>query len=143
MIRTGCSGVLHRGDEVRPGTRRSRTSAAGCGRPDGKVAVLSDLQTGALAEVMERFAAAFGSPRVLFYEPFNYEPLRAAHDALFGLPVIPDLRPGILRVHHQLRRGFPGDVDLAGRIRAAVRARCTVSATGKWAGWSMSGRDCP
>ena len=56
---------------------------------DGKVAVLSDLQTGALAEVMERFAAAFGSSRVLFYEPFNYEPLRAAHDALFGLPVVP------------------------------------------------------
>ena len=51
--------------------------------------MLSDLQTGALAEVMERFAAAFGSSRVLFYEPFNYEPLRAAHDALFGLPVVP------------------------------------------------------
>jgi molybdopterin-containing oxidoreductase family iron-sulfur binding subunit len=55
----------------------------------GKVAVLSDLQTGALAELMERFAAAFGSSRVLFYEPFNYEPLRAAHDALFGLPIVP------------------------------------------------------
>ncbi len=56
---------------------------------DGKVAILSDLQTGALAEVMERFAAAFGSSRVLCYEPFNYEPLRVAHDALFGLPVVP------------------------------------------------------
>ncbi|MGD1002201.1 MAG: molybdopterin-dependent oxidoreductase [Candidatus Brocadiia bacterium] len=55
----------------------------------GKIAVLSDLQTGALAELMERFAAAFGSSRVLFYEPFNYEPLRAAHDALFGLPIVP------------------------------------------------------
>ncbi len=58
-------------------------------KSEGHVAVLSDLQTGALAEVMERFAAAFGSDRLLFYEPFNYEPLRAAHDALFGLPVIP------------------------------------------------------
>jgi molybdopterin-containing oxidoreductase family iron-sulfur binding subunit len=55
----------------------------------GRVAVLSDLQSGALAEVMERFVAAFGSDRLLFYEPFNYAPLRAAHEALFGLPVIP------------------------------------------------------
>jgi len=54
-----------------------------------RVAVLSNLQTGALAEVMTSFAAAFGSDRVLFYEPFNYEPLRAAHQQLFNLPVVP------------------------------------------------------
>ena len=55
----------------------------------GRVAVLSSLQTGALAEVMTRFAGAFGSDRVLFYEAFNYEPLRAAHQQLFRLPIIP------------------------------------------------------
>lgn len=55
----------------------------------GKVAVLSSLQTGALAEVMTAFAAAFGSDRVLFYEPFNYEPLKAAHQQLFQQPVVP------------------------------------------------------
>jgi anaerobic selenocysteine-containing dehydrogenase/Fe-S-cluster-containing dehydrogenase component len=58
----------------------------------GKVAVLSNLQTGALAEVMTAFAAAFGSQRVLFYEPFNYEPLKAAHQQLFRQPVVPTYR---------------------------------------------------
>lgn len=58
----------------------------------GKVAVLSSLQTGALAEVMKGFARAFGSDRVLFYEAFNYEPLRAAHQQLFNMPVIPKYR---------------------------------------------------
>ncbi|HBA87288.1 MAG TPA: molybdopterin-binding oxidoreductase [Geobacter sp.] len=55
----------------------------------GSVAVLSSLQTGALAEVMTRFAAAFGSDRVFFYEAFSYEGLRGAHQQLFNLPVIP------------------------------------------------------
>ncbi|MBU5611916.1 molybdopterin-dependent oxidoreductase [Geomonas azotofigens] len=55
----------------------------------GRVALLSTLQTGAQAEVLRSFAAAFGSDRLLYYEPFNYEALRAAHQQLFGLPVIP------------------------------------------------------
>lgn len=55
-----------------------------------KAALLSDLQTGALAQVMARFAAALGAGRPLFYEAFRYEPLRAAHQALFGQAVIPD-----------------------------------------------------
>ncbi len=58
----------------------------------GKVAMISGLQTGSLAELMHAFMAAFGSDRVLFYEPFNYEPLRAAHDAVFGLPAVPDYK---------------------------------------------------
>ena len=55
----------------------------------GRVAVLSSLQNGALAEVLKNFARAFGSERVLFYEAFNYEPLKAAHQRLFNLPLIP------------------------------------------------------
>jgi Fe-S-cluster-containing dehydrogenase component/anaerobic selenocysteine-containing dehydrogenase len=58
----------------------------------GRVAVLSSLQTGALAEVMRSFAGAFGSKRVLFYEAFNYEPLKAAHQQLFNMPVVPSYR---------------------------------------------------
>ncbi|MBJ6726100.1 4Fe-4S dicluster domain-containing protein [Geomesophilobacter sediminis] len=54
----------------------------------GRAAVLSGLQTGALAEVMRGFAQAFGG-RLLWYERFNYEPLKRAHRELFGLPVIP------------------------------------------------------
>ena len=55
-----------------------------------KAALLSDLQTGALARVMVRFAAALGAGRPLRYEPFHYEPLRAAHEALFGQAAVPD-----------------------------------------------------
>ena len=58
----------------------------------GRVALLSDLQTGALAELMQQFVRAFDSQRLVFYEPFNYEALAAAHQALFDLPDIPDYR---------------------------------------------------
>ena len=55
----------------------------------GRVALISSLQTGTLSEVMRGFARAFGPERLLFYEAFDYEPLKAAHEWLFGLPVIP------------------------------------------------------
>jgi len=58
----------------------------------GRVAVLSSLQTGALAELLKGFGRAFGSERVLFYEAFNYEPLKAAHQRLFDLPLVPSYR---------------------------------------------------
>ena len=58
----------------------------------GRIVLLSDLQTGGLAGLMHSFADTFGSKRLAFYEPFNYEPLREAHKTLFGLPVIPDYR---------------------------------------------------
>ncbi len=58
----------------------------------GRVALISDLQTGALAEVMQAFVTAFGSERLLFFEAFNYEPLRAAHASLFGKADIPEYR---------------------------------------------------
>ncbi len=59
---------------------------------DGRVAVMSRLETGALAEVMDRFVKAFGSDRLLFFEPFHYGPLRKSHAALFGSEVIPGYR---------------------------------------------------
>jgi molybdopterin-containing oxidoreductase family iron-sulfur binding subunit len=58
----------------------------------GKVALMSGLQTGALAEIMQSFVKAFGSDRIIFCEPFNYEALRAAHESVFGMAVIPDYR---------------------------------------------------
>jgi Fe-S-cluster-containing dehydrogenase component/anaerobic selenocysteine-containing dehydrogenase len=61
-------------------------------RAGGKIAVLSSLQTGALAEVIKGFAGAFGSNRVLFYEAFNYEALRAAHQQLYGVAAVPEYR---------------------------------------------------
>ena len=58
----------------------------------GRVAILSDLQTGALAETMIQFVRAFGSERLLSYEPFNYEALKAGHEKAVGLPLIPAYR---------------------------------------------------
>ncbi len=54
----------------------------------GRVFVLSKLETGALAEILNRFAHAFGGS-ALFWEPLGYAPLLRAHKAVFGRPVIP------------------------------------------------------
>ena len=57
---------------------------------NGHIVMISDLQTGAMAEVMEAFVAAFGAKgNLYFYEPFNYEPLRQAHQEIFGINAIP------------------------------------------------------
>ncbi len=58
----------------------------------GRVALMSGLQSGALAGLMQAFVAAFGSERLVFYEPFNYEALRAAHASVFGVAAIPEYR---------------------------------------------------
>lgn len=56
---------------------------------NGRVAILSRLETGMLAEIFSAFLSGFGSDRLLFYEAFHYASLRKAHAALFGSPVIP------------------------------------------------------
>ena len=56
-----------------------------------RLLVISDLQTGTLADVMRQFAIATGG-RVIFHEPFNYQPLREAHGQLFARPVVPRYR---------------------------------------------------
>jgi molybdopterin-containing oxidoreductase family iron-sulfur binding subunit len=65
--------------------------AAFVSRGQGRVWILSDLQTGALKEVMHAFHSQFFA-NVFFYEPFNYEPLADAQHAVFGLRSIPDYR---------------------------------------------------
>lgn len=65
--------------------------AAALKHSTGKVTIISDIQTGALAEVMERFLDVFGSKnRLYYYEPFSYVPMRQANEELFGLNAIPD-----------------------------------------------------
>ncbi|MFO0753880.1 MAG: molybdopterin-dependent oxidoreductase, partial [Thermodesulfovibrionales bacterium] len=59
---------------------------------EGRVAIMSRLETGMLAEIMSRFLRAFGSERLLFFEPFPYGPLREAHARLFGTESIPFYR---------------------------------------------------
>ncbi len=56
----------------------------------GRIALMSGLQSGALAEIMQSFVRAFGSDRIVFYEPFNYEALRSAHESVFGTAAVPD-----------------------------------------------------
>ncbi len=56
----------------------------------GRVAVVSDLQSGTLASLIREWLAAFWSDRYLVYEPFNYEPLREANRLVFGQAAIPD-----------------------------------------------------
>ncbi len=55
---------------------------------NGRVAVMSDLQTGTLADIMERFTATLGRQMIL-YEPFNYESLLVANGNVFSLPHVP------------------------------------------------------
>ncbi|MFZ0389508.1 MAG: molybdopterin dinucleotide binding domain-containing protein [Calditrichia bacterium] len=55
----------------------------------GRLLVLSDLQTGTLAEIMQQFAAGLGAPEVLYYETYNYDALKKAHQSVFGKPVVP------------------------------------------------------
>jgi molybdopterin-containing oxidoreductase family iron-sulfur binding subunit len=55
----------------------------------GRVVVISDVQTGALAEVTRAFASTIGARRTVMYEPFSYDGLREAHRALLGKPIIP------------------------------------------------------
>jgi Fe-S-cluster-containing dehydrogenase component/anaerobic selenocysteine-containing dehydrogenase len=55
--------------------------------------LISDLQTGALTEVIQQFHRTVGLPgAVVFYEAFDYEPLRSANEKLFGRAVLPRYR---------------------------------------------------
>lgn len=58
----------------------------------GRPAIMSRLETGMLAEMISAFADAFGSKRYVFYEAFNYGPLKKANRELFGSPVVPHYR---------------------------------------------------
>ncbi len=54
----------------------------------GRVLIISDLQTGSLAGLMERFSSAHNG-KVLWYEAINYEVLRKANKEVFGKAEIP------------------------------------------------------
>jgi anaerobic selenocysteine-containing dehydrogenase/Fe-S-cluster-containing dehydrogenase component len=58
-------------------------------RGGGRVAMISDLQTGSLAALMRQWLGVFGSDRLLIYEPFNYEALREGNRLAFGRAEIP------------------------------------------------------
>jgi anaerobic selenocysteine-containing dehydrogenase/Fe-S-cluster-containing dehydrogenase component len=59
-------------------------------RAKGRVAVMSGLETGSMRSLIETFARSVGTDRMIFYEPISYDPVRAAHRTLYGIPAIPD-----------------------------------------------------
>jgi Fe-S-cluster-containing dehydrogenase component/anaerobic selenocysteine-containing dehydrogenase len=80
------------GNETVPWTQ-AINGAADSLKAAKRVFIVSDLQTGTLAEVMQAFQKAMGvSGEVLFYEAFAHEALRAANARLFGQAVIPHYR---------------------------------------------------
>src|SRR5574337_1166479 len=83
-----------RGDPLSPDTWQRAFARIGerLREANGRVAIMSRLETGSLAEIMSAFAKTFGSNRLLFYEAFDYGPLRKAHESLFGRAVIPYYR---------------------------------------------------
>lgn len=61
----------------------------------GRVFFVSNLQTGAFAELAKAFSLKFHrESKCLFWEPFDYEPLKKAHGILFGAPCVPQYKLG-------------------------------------------------
>jgi molybdopterin-containing oxidoreductase family iron-sulfur binding subunit len=64
------------------------TAARAAGKAKG-IAILSQLESGSLATLLDRWGDALGArPRVAF-EPFGYEAIRAANRATFGRDAVP------------------------------------------------------
>ena len=63
-------------------------SLRAAGRGD-RVAVVTPLLTGTLAKLVSAWVEALGGARWVQYEPFGYEPIREAHDRIFGRPELP------------------------------------------------------
>ncbi len=74
-----------RGGQFRPDTWQNAFARISerLKQSNGRVAVMSRLETGTLAEIMSAFAAAFGSNRVLLYEAFGW-----AVPKFYHLPLI-------------------------------------------------------
>jgi molybdopterin-containing oxidoreductase family iron-sulfur binding subunit len=83
-------GPLHQG---RPTTWDEALRFLGDGlrrlRGTGRVAVISDLQTGSLAALIRRWLELFESDRYFIYEPLSYDSIREANRLLYGQPLVP------------------------------------------------------
>ena len=55
----------------------------------GRIAMITQLETGSLGRLMDEWLAAVGGKSRVAFEPFALEPLRAASRATFGLDAIP------------------------------------------------------
>lgn len=86
----------------------------------GKVALISGLQGDTLTELMTAFVRAFGSERLVFYEPFNYEALRNAHELVFGVAAVPhynlELSPMVISFGADFLENWISPVGFASRL---------------------------
>jgi anaerobic selenocysteine-containing dehydrogenase/Fe-S-cluster-containing dehydrogenase component len=60
----------------------------------GKIALVTGLETGTLARLMDEFGKALGARPRIAYEPLAYEPIRAANRLVFGRDAIADYAIG-------------------------------------------------
>src|SRR5262249_57110581 len=76
------------GGAGRKGLAGGRRAAGAAGKARG-VALVTQLETGSLGALMDRWTQALGArPRVSF-EPFGHEAIRAANRAAFGREAVP------------------------------------------------------
>jgi anaerobic selenocysteine-containing dehydrogenase/Fe-S-cluster-containing dehydrogenase component len=59
------------------------------GNEGGKITLVSGVESGTLARLMDEWVAALGARPRIAYEPLGYEALRAAHRIAFGRDAIP------------------------------------------------------
>ena len=83
--------VLNRQED---GTHRESSwqealDAVRSGLSQARPAVISDIQTGSMARTLESFTKKFGGRAPVYYEAFNYEALRKAHQQLYNQDRIP------------------------------------------------------
>jgi len=64
------------------------------GKQGAKVAIVSGLETGSLARLMDEWVRLLGARARIAYEPLGYEALRASNRVAFGRDVIPDYAIG-------------------------------------------------
>ena len=64
------------------------------GRQGARVALVSGLETGSLARLMDEWVRLLGARTRIAYEPFGYEALRASNRVAFGRDAIPDYAIG-------------------------------------------------
>jgi molybdopterin-containing oxidoreductase family iron-sulfur binding subunit len=64
------------------------------GRQGARVAVVSGLETGSLARLMDEWVRLLGARPRIAYEPLGYEALRASNRVAFGRDAIPDYAIG-------------------------------------------------
>jgi len=64
------------------------------GRQGARVAVVSGLETGSLARLMDEWVRLLGARARIAYEPLGYEALRASNRVAFGRDAIPDYAIG-------------------------------------------------